>query len=304
MHEAQRRGIEVLPPCVEPSDRQSVRRQRAAGADGAGLRERRATRREVRSLVEERARPWLALGRGPRLAVGLPVATLEQARLGGRLRLRWSTGPRRGGGARRCGCSGSPLRGVPVGRGGEGRDAARAAARPARRARAARARRLGPAARRLRLDRRHDERAPDGADAARPARARASRAPSSRRSRDGSPVTIAGLVIARQRPATAKGVTFMLLEDEHGTLNLIVPPPVHERCRLAVRGEPLVIADGRLERREGIVNVAGRTTCAAWSAATCRRPRCATSSRRARGAARRAPELAARSAPAAAHCIR
>ena len=73
--------------------------------------------------------------------------------------------------------------------------------------------------------------------------------------RDGSAVTIAGLVIARQRPATAKGVTFMLLEDEHGTLNLIVPPPVHERCRLAVRGEPLVIADGRLERREGVVNV-------------------------------------------------
>jgi error-prone DNA polymerase len=68
-------------------------------------------------------------------------------------------------------------------------------------------------------------------------------------------VRVAGLVVARQRPATANGVTFMLLEDEHGTLNLIVPPPVHERCRLAVRGEALVIADGRLERREGVVNV-------------------------------------------------
>jgi error-prone DNA polymerase len=73
--------------------------------------------------------------------------------------------------------------------------------------------------------------------------------------RDGAPVRVAGLVVARQRPATAKGVTFMLLEDEFGTLNLIVPPPVHERCRLAVRGESLVIADGRLERREGIVNI-------------------------------------------------
>jgi len=61
--------------------------------------------------------------------------------------------------------------------------------------------------------------------------------------------------VARQRPATAKGVTFMLLEDEHGTLNLIVPPPVHDRCRLAVRGEALVIAGGRLERREGVINV-------------------------------------------------
>ncbi|MBA3358182.1 MAG: DNA polymerase III subunit alpha, partial [Thermoleophilaceae bacterium] len=40
--------------------------------------------------------------------------------------------------------------------------------------------------------------------------------------RHGRPVTVAGLVVARQRPATAKGVTFMLLEDEHGTINLIV----------------------------------------------------------------------------------
>jgi error-prone DNA polymerase len=71
----------------------------------------------------------------------------------------------------------------------------------------------------------------------------------------GRRVRVAGLVIARQRPATAKGVTFMLLEDEHGSINLIVPPPVYEECRLAVRAEPLVIADGRLERREGVTNV-------------------------------------------------
>ncbi|MBA3359759.1 MAG: hypothetical protein H0U20_09930, partial [Thermoleophilaceae bacterium] len=62
-------------------------------------------------------------------------------------------------------------------------------------------------------------------------------------------------VIARQRPGTASGIVFMLLEDEHGTINLIVPPPVHDRCRLAVRGESLVIADGRLERRERVINV-------------------------------------------------
>jgi error-prone DNA polymerase len=47
----------------------------------------------------------------------------------------------------------------------------------------------------------------------------------------------------------------MLLEDEHGTINLIVPPPVHDRFRLAVRAEPLVLAAGRLERRDGTVNV-------------------------------------------------
>jgi error-prone DNA polymerase len=69
------------------------------------------------------------------------------------------------------------------------------------------------------------------------------------------PVRVAGLVVARQRPATANGMTFMLLEDEHGTINLIVTPPVYERCRTVVRSEALVMAEGRLERREGVVNV-------------------------------------------------
>jgi error-prone DNA polymerase len=71
----------------------------------------------------------------------------------------------------------------------------------------------------------------------------------------GRRVTVAGLVVARQRPATANGVTFMLLEDEFGTMNLIVAPPVYQRHRLAVRGEPFVIATGRLERRTGTANV-------------------------------------------------
>jgi error-prone DNA polymerase len=75
------------------------------------------------------------------------------------------------------------------------------------------------------------------------------------RTRHGAPVHIAGMVVARQRPATANGITFMLLEDEHGTINLIVPPPVHDRCRVAVRGEPFISARGVLERREGTTNV-------------------------------------------------
>jgi error-prone DNA polymerase len=64
----------------------------------------------------------------------------------------------------------------------------------------------------------------------------------------GARVRTAGLVVARQRPATANGVVFMLLEDEHGPFNLIVPPPVYERHRAVVRGEPLVEAWGRWER--------------------------------------------------------
>ena len=63
-----------------------------------------------------------------------------------------------------------------------------------------------------------------------------------------SQVAFAGLAIARQRPATARGVVFMLLEDEEGQVNLIVPPEVYERHRAIVRGEPLLLARGRFER--------------------------------------------------------
>jgi error-prone DNA polymerase len=71
----------------------------------------------------------------------------------------------------------------------------------------------------------------------------------------GELVEVAGMVVARQRPGTAKGVVFMLLEDERGTVNLVVPPPVYERCRAAVRAAPLVHAKGKLERQEGTTNV-------------------------------------------------
>ena len=64
----------------------------------------------------------------------------------------------------------------------------------------------------------------------------------------GSRIAFAGLAVARQRPATANGVVFMLLEDEHGQVNLIVPPQVYERFRATVRGEPLLHVRGRFER--------------------------------------------------------
>jgi error-prone DNA polymerase len=74
----------------------------------------------------------------------------------------------------------------------------------------------------------------------------------------GSRVRLGGLVVARQRPGTANGVCFLLLEDEEGTLNLIVPPRIYERDRLTVRTEPLVVAEGVLERHAsagGAINV-------------------------------------------------
>ena len=73
-----------------------------------------------------------------------------------------------------------------------------------------------------------------------------------------SRVSVGGLVVARQRPSTASGVCFVLLEDEQGTINLVLKPQVYERFRLTVRTEPLVFAEGILERHAsagGTVNL-------------------------------------------------
>ena len=75
------------------------------------------------------------------------------------------------------------------------------------------------------------------------------------RTPDGTRVDVAGMVVARQRPATAHGVVFMLLEDEVGVVNLVVLPPAYERHRLAVRTASFVRVEGKLERREGVINV-------------------------------------------------
>jgi error-prone DNA polymerase len=64
----------------------------------------------------------------------------------------------------------------------------------------------------------------------------------------GCRVSIAGMTVARQRPSTANGIVFMLLEDEHGQVNLIVPPQIYDRHRATVRADPLVLAQGRFER--------------------------------------------------------
>jgi error-prone DNA polymerase len=68
-------------------------------------------------------------------------------------------------------------------------------------------------------------------------------------------VTVSGLVVARQRPGTAKGVVFVLLEDELGVVNVILPPQIYTNYRAIVRSEPLLTVHGKLERRTGAVNV-------------------------------------------------
>jgi error-prone DNA polymerase len=74
----------------------------------------------------------------------------------------------------------------------------------------------------------------------------------------GSRVAFAGMVVARQRPATANGVVFMLLEDELGQVNLIVAPQVYDRFRAIVRGEPLLQVHGRYEHLDRNRNVVVR----------------------------------------------
>ncbi|HEY2637932.1 MAG TPA: OB-fold nucleic acid binding domain-containing protein, partial [Solirubrobacteraceae bacterium] len=74
----------------------------------------------------------------------------------------------------------------------------------------------------------------------------------------GTRVRMGGLVVARQRPGTAKGIVFLLIEDEVGTVNLVVPPPLYERRRLTIRTEPLVLVEGTLEKLPaagGAINV-------------------------------------------------
>jgi error-prone DNA polymerase len=79
------------------------------------------------------------------------------------------------------------------------------------------------------------------------------------RLRHGAPVQVAGLVIIRQRPATASGIVFLSLEDETGIANLVVMPDIYERHRPLVRGAAFIEAAGRVERSGGVVNVRVRT---------------------------------------------
>src|SRR5881394_1446794 len=71
----------------------------------------------------------------------------------------------------------------------------------------------------------------------------------------GASCQVAGLVVARQRPETAKGFVFVLLEDEGGMSNVIVRPDVYDRYRAAVRGEPFLWIRGKLAKDDGTVNV-------------------------------------------------
>ena len=72
---------------------------------------------------------------------------------------------------------------------------------------------------------------------------------------DGARVHVAGSVIVRQRPGTAKGFVFLSLEDETGIANVIVTPPVFARHRLALVSEPYLVVEGIAQRQDGVISV-------------------------------------------------
>ena len=72
---------------------------------------------------------------------------------------------------------------------------------------------------------------------------------------DGMHVLIAGGVIARQRPGTAKGFVFLSLEDETGIANAIITPQLFEECHVVVVHQQFLLIEGQLQNQDNVVSV-------------------------------------------------
>jgi len=86
-------------------------------------------------------------------------------------------------------------------------------------------------------------------------RMRVSRAADLAAFRHGARVKVAGAVVVRQRPGTAKGFVFLNLEDETGLINIIVRPALFHRHRLALVNEPFLLIEGTLQRQDNVTSV-------------------------------------------------
>ena len=73
--------------------------------------------------------------------------------------------------------------------------------------------------------------------------------------RNNQPVRVAGLVITRQAPSTAKKIRFFTLEDEFGQVNVTIKPDVYERYRQVANRQPILIIDGVMQRQDGVHSV-------------------------------------------------
>jgi error-prone DNA polymerase len=72
---------------------------------------------------------------------------------------------------------------------------------------------------------------------------------------NGRLVRVAGSVIVRQRPGTAKGFVFLSMEDETGVFNVILDPKTFDRFKFTVLGEPFLLIDGVLQNVDDVVSV-------------------------------------------------
>ena len=73
--------------------------------------------------------------------------------------------------------------------------------------------------------------------------------------KDGKRLTVAGIVLVRQRPGSARGVLFVTLEDETGHANLIVWPPLFEKQRRLILSASMIACRGKLQRESGVIHV-------------------------------------------------
>jgi error-prone DNA polymerase len=72
-------------------------------------------------------------------------------------------------------------------------------------------------------------------------------------------VRVAGSVIVRQRPGTAKGFVFLSLEDETGVANVIITPQLFARRRLVLVTEPFLLVEGILQSQDGVTSIRAKT---------------------------------------------
>jgi error-prone DNA polymerase len=85
------------------------------------------------------------------------------------------------------------------------------------------------------------------------------------RGRDGRRVRVAGAVITRQRPGTAKGFVFLTLEDETGVANIIVRPQIFTSQKLTILEQPFLLVEGQLQIQDGVTSVKAERCHGLWA---------------------------------------
>lgn len=85
------------------------------------------------------------------------------------------------------------------------------------------------------------------------------------RGRHGRRVRVAGAVITRQRPGTAKGFVFLTLEDETGVANIIVRPQIFAEQKMTILEQPFLLVEGRLQIQEGVTSIRAERCQELWT---------------------------------------